>query len=114
MDGSTSQENLMLGKKSNDVSGTWTITGIPTGKASKAILKIYTNNANTFKSNLITVTSSTTGVSIGEKTQGEETAKPFTFTYEIELGSATTFDLTFTNGHSQNVRVDDITVTVTE
>lgn len=111
MDGSTKQENLMLGKKVDDVSGTWTITGIPTGNATKAILKIYTNNANTFKSDLITLTSSTSGVSIGAKTQGEESAKPFTFTFEIEFGSAKTFDLTFTNGHSQNVRIDDITLT---
>ena len=114
MDGSTNQENLMLGRKANDVSGNWAITGIPTGGASKAILKIYTNNANTFKSDLITVTSGTSGVTVGAKTQGSESAKPFTFTYEIELGSASTIDLTFTNGHSSNVRIDDITLTVSE
>lgn len=114
MDGSTEQENLMLGKKANDVSGTWGISGIPTGKASKAILTIYTNNATTFKSDLITLTSSTSGVTIKDKKQGAETAKPFSFTFEIEFGTVTTFDLLFTNGYSQNVRIDDITLTVAD
>ena len=114
MDGSTAQENLMLGKKANDVSGTWGISGIPTGKASKAILTIYTNNANTFKSDLVTLTSSTSGVTIKDKTQGTETAKPFSFTFEIEFGTVTTFDLLFTNGYSQNVRIDDIALTVAD
>ena len=114
MDGSTVQENLMLGKKANDVSGTWGISGILTGKAKKAILTVKTNNGNTFKSDLITVTSSTTGVTVGAKTQGSETAKPFTFTFEIDLGTATSIDLLFTNGHSSNVRIDDISLVVTE
>lgn len=114
MDGNNSQENLMLGKKANDVSGTWSISGIPTGKASKAILKVYTNNGNTFKSDLVTLTSSDSSVKIGAKTQGTETAKPYSFTFEIEFGTATSIDLLFTNGYSQNVRIDDITLTVTE
>lgn len=114
MDGSAVQENLMLGKKANEVSGNWAITGIPTGGASKAILKVYVNNGNTFKSNLVTLTSNTSGVTIGAKTSGSETAKPFSFTFEITFGSAKTFDLVFTNGYSQNVRIDDITLTVTE
>ena len=114
MDGSNVQENLMVGKKANDVGGTWTITGIPTGKASKAILKIYTNNGNTFKSDLVTLTTKTSGVTIGAKTMGTESSKPFSFTFEIDFGTATTFDLTFTNGYSQNVRLDNITLTVTE
>ena len=114
MDGSTSQENLLLSKKVNDVSGMWTVSGIPTGGASKALLKFFVNNANSAKVSSVTITSTTTGVTVGTKTQGNEAAKPFSFTCEIELGTATTFDLVFTNGSSANFRIDDITVTVTE
>ena len=109
MDGSTSQANLLLGKSGK----TWTISGIPTGGATKATLTFYSNNTVPLSDNF-TVTSSTEGVSLGAKTAGGESAKPYSYTYEITIDSTvTSFDLKFTNGQSSNVRLDDISVEAT-
>ncbi|MBR0298362.1 MAG: hypothetical protein IJR01_05315 [Bacteroidales bacterium] len=107
MDGATSQLNLLLGKSGK----TWTISGIPTGGATSATLKFYVNNGNTAGAAGFTVTTSTEGVTLGDKTKGTEAAKPFSFTYDITIGqNVSTFDLTFTNGASSNVRLDDLCV----
>lgn len=107
MDGATTQLNLLLGKSGK----TWTISGIPTGGATSATLKFYVNNGNTAGAAGFTVTTSTEGVTLGDKTKGTEAAKPFSFTYDITIGqNVSTFDLTFTNGASSNVRLDDLCV----
>ena len=107
MDGATSQLNLLLGKSGK----TWTISGIPTGGATSATLKFYVNNGYTAGAAGFTVTTSTEGVTLGDKTKGTEAAKPFSFTYDITIGqNVSTFDLTFTNGASSNVRLDDLCV----
>lgn len=107
MDGATTQLNLLLGKSGK----TWTISGIPTGGATSATLKFYVNNGNTAGAAGFTVTTSTEGVTLGDKTKGTEDAKPFSFTYDITIGqNVSTFDLTFTNGASSNVRLDDLCV----
>ncbi|MBR6246084.1 MAG: Ig-like domain-containing protein, partial [Bacteroidales bacterium] len=107
MDGSTIQENLLLAKKS----GTWTISGIPTGGATKVLLKYYVNN-NSGISTKCAVSSST--ATVGDQTAGEETAKPFSFTHEITVTGLTTFDLTFSNTNDGNVRLDDLSIVVVE
>lgn len=107
MDGATSQLNLLLGKSGK----TWTISGIPTGGATSATLKFYVNNGNTASAAGFTVTTSTEGVTLGDKTKGTEDTKPFSFTYDITIDqNVSTFDLTFTNGVSSNVRLDDLCV----
>lgn len=107
MDGATTQLNLLLGKSGK----TWTISGIPTGGATSATLKFYVNNGNTAGAAGFTVTTSTEGVTLGDKTKGTEASKPFSFTYDITIGqNVSTFDLTFTNGASSNVRLDDLCV----
>ena len=109
MDGATTQLNLLLGKSGK----TWTISGIPTAGATSATLKFYVNNGNTGKAAGFTVTTSTEGVTVANKTQVNDDAKPFLFTYDITIGSTVqTFDLTFTNGVSSNIRLDDISVEV--
>lgn len=107
MDGSTSQENLLLAK----ASGTWTISGIPTGGATKVLLKYYVNN-NSGISTKCAVSSST--ATVGDQTAGEENAKPFSYTHEITVTGLTTFDLTFSNTNSSNVRLDDLSIVVVE
>lgn len=105
MDGSTSQENLLLSKSG----GTWTITGIPTGKAAKAELSIKVNSKRDPD-----LTSTTSGIVIGERQVGTESAKPYTYTWAITLPDADTFDLTFTLTNSSNIRIDDVVLKVTE
>lgn len=107
MDGATSQENLLLAK----ISGTWTISGIPTGGATKVLLKYYVNN-NSGISTKCAVSSST--ATVGDQTAGEETAKPFSYTHEITVTGLTTFDLTFSNTNSANIRLDDLSIVVVE
>lgn len=108
MDGSTSQLNLLLAKNN----GTWTISGIPTKGVKKATLTYYINNSN----NIVkcTVSSSTSGVTIGTQTKGGEAAKPFSVTYELTFSDVETASLVFTNANTGNVRLDDISLVVTE
>ena len=105
MDGATEQENLLLSKNG----GTWTISGIPTGQATKAELSIKVNAKREPD-----LTTTTTGVTIGERKLGEETAKPYTYTWEISFAEVETFDLTFTLTNSSNLRIDDVKLVVTE
>ena len=104
MDGATEQPNLLISK----AEGSWTIKGIPSGQAKYAVLSIKVNS----KRDLV-LTTTTEGVVIGERQTGEETAKPYTYSWGIELGSAETFDFTFTNkNNSSNIRVDDVKLVV--
>ena len=104
MDGSTVQENLLLSKKG----GTWTIVGIPTGKAEKAVLSVKVNSKRD-----PALSTTTSGITIGERALGEETAKPYTYSWPIEMAAdVKTFDLTFTLTNSSNIRLDDIKLVV--
>lgn len=104
MDGSTVQENLLLSKNG----GTWTIEGIPTGKAEKAVLSLKVNNKRD-----PVLSTTTQGITIGERQVGTETSKPYTYSWAIEMAAdVKTFDLTFTLNNSSNIRLDDIKLVV--
>ena len=108
MDGATDQENLLLSKKKDAANGTWTITGIPAA-AAQAVKLTFKVNA---KRN-VNVTSPTEGVTVGEKVVGEETAKPYTISYDITIAEGVKkFNLVFTNSDGSNIRLDDIQVVV--
>ena len=92
--GGTSPE-LLLSKSDQ----TWTISNIPTGQAVKMSLT-YLSNKTTF-----TVTSSTTGISIS----GSQKSWTINAT-----SSVSSFDLTIKNTGSQNARIDNIVLIVTE
>ena len=81
----------------------------PTGQATKAELSIKVNAKREPD-----LTTTTTGVTIGERKLGEETAKPYTYTWEISFAEVETFDLTFTLTNSSNLRIDDVKLVVTE
>ena len=105
MDGSTEQENLLLSKNG----GTWTISGIPSGNAKKALLTIKANSKRDPD-----LSSTTEGVSIGTRNVGAETSKPYTYTWEISFTDVKLFNLTFTLTNSSNIRIDDVVLKVTE
>ena len=101
----------MLAKKANDYNGEFIVSGIPTAGASSAILSFVTNNGSEARA---TVTSNTTGITIGARTTSGSSA-PITVTYAITIASGvTSFDLTFSNSNgSSNTRIDDIVLTAT-
>ena len=95
--GGTSPE-LLVGKNSS----TFTITGIPNGGASQLQL--------TYKQNAQSLTSSVSGDGYSGGTNANTKATTSTI---ITVGSANTFDLTFTGpSGDKNVRLDDIVITV--
>lgn len=98
--------NLLLSKNG----GTWTISGIPTGNAKKALLSIKTSA----KDREPELSTTTTGVTIGERVFGSETSKPYSYTWEISFTDVKLFNLTFTLNNSSNNRLDDIFLKVTE
>lgn len=96
--GGTSPE-LLLAKNS-----TWKVSDIPTGNCSNAVL--------TFKSNRNTnaswgVSSTTTGITVGEPVVESPSANKYVITYSIACSGVEKFDLTFTNS-KDNARIDDI------
>ena len=104
MDGTNVQENLLLSKNG----GTWTITGIPTGKAEKAVLSIKVNSKRD-----PVLSTTTEGITIGDRQVGEEAAKPYSYSWAIDMAAEVkTFDLTFTLNNSSNIRLDDIKLVV--
>ena len=108
MDGTTEQENLLLSKAKDGVSGTWTISGIPAAKATAAKLTFKVNAKRN-----VSVTSGNKGITVGEKVVGEEAAKPYTISYDIDIAEGVTkFDLIFTNSDGNNIRLDDIKLVV--
>ena len=98
-------ENLLLSKNG----GTWTITGIPSGNAKKAVLSVKVNAKRNPE-----LSSTTTGVTVGTRVEGTETGKPYSYTWEISLTDVKLFNLTFTLNNSSNIRLDDIVLKVTE
>ena len=105
--GGAAQGNLLLSKKG----GTWTISGIPSGNATQAVLT-FTTNA---KDRLDGVTSDTEGVTMGEMVAPTEKSKPYSYAYDITLAAGVTkFNLTFTCNNDSNVRLDDIVLKVPE
>ena len=86
--------------------GTFSISGIPTGKAEKMTLTFKTNKTTT---TYCLVSSSTDGITVGTQTITNKIS-----TCEItNAGHVETFDLTITNTHSsQNGREDDFELTV--
>ena len=108
MDGATDQENLLLSKAKDGVNGTWTITGIPAAKATAAKLTFKVNAKRN-----VSVTSGNKGITVGEKVVGDETAKPYTISYDITIAEGVSkFDLIFTNSDSSNIRLDDLQLVV--
>ena len=108
MDGATDQENLLLSKAKDGVSGRWTISNIPAAKATAAKLTFKVNAKRN-----IDVTSGCKGITVGEKVVGTETAKPYTISYDIAIAEGVTkFDLIFTNSDSSNIRLDDLQLVV--
>lgn len=105
--GGAAQGNLLLSKKG----GTWTISGIPSGNATQAVLTFKTNA----KDRLDGVTSDTEGVTMGEMVAPTEKSKPYSYAYDITLAAGVTkFNLTFTCNNDSNVRLDDIVLKVPE
>ena len=108
MDGGTEQENLLLSKAKDGVNGTWTISGIPAAKATAAKLSFKVNAKRN-----VSVTSGNKGITVGEKVVGDETAKPYTISYDITIAEGVSkFDLIFTNSDSSNIRLDDLQLVV--
>ena len=108
INGSDVQENLLLSKAKDGVNGTWTISGIPAAGATAAKLTIKVNSKRS-----LDVTSPTENVVLGERVTGTETAKPYTYSYDITIGEdVKKFNLVFTNSDANNIRVDDIELVV--
>lgn len=104
MNGSDSQENLLLSKAKDGANGTWTITNIPAAGVKEAKLTFLVNQKRQ-----IAVSSTTENVVVGEKVEGTESAKPYTISYDITIGEGVKkFNLVFTNSDSNNIRLDDI------
>ena len=101
--------NLLLAKKAN--SGTWTISGIPTAGRPSLTLSFETNNSTKSRYAISTTTS---GVSLGNLSVSGSSS-PYTVTATITItGTVNTFDLTFTNNTTSNVRLDNISVKTAE
>jgi len=108
-DDTMATKNLLLAKKSN--SGVWTVSGIPTAGKKKFTLTLETNNNAVAR---YAASSTTDGVTIGSMSAAGSSS-PYTVTATITLSKdATTFDLTFTNGSTSNVRLDNIMVVTAE
>lgn len=100
--GGTSPE-LLVGKKggSGVAGGTFSISGIPSGGATKLTVS-YKQNGNGLSASVFG-----TGYS-GSNTESTAGTKSF----DVTVGSASTFTLTFTATSTSNVRLDDISVVV--
>lgn len=108
-DDTMSTTNLLLAKQAN--SGTWTISGIPTAGVSSLTLSFETNNTAVAR---YAISTTTEGVTLGSiSTSGS--SSPYTATATITItGTVSTFDLTFTNGSSSNVRLDNLSIVTAE
>jgi hypothetical protein len=109
MDGGTAQPNFIFRGKAEtaDPDDEWTITGIPTAGATQATLTFKVNNSKS--ASKYAVSSTTSGVTVGNVVTGTEAAKPFTISYPITISAGvSTMTLVFTNSLAQNVRIDDI------
>lgn len=97
--------NLLLAKSAN--SGIWTISGIPTGGRTTLTLTFESNSNATGR---YAISTTTENVSLGSlSTSGS--SSPYTITATITIsGVVETFNLTFTNGTSSNVRLDNLQI----
>ena len=97
--------NLLLAKSAN--SGVWTISGIPTGGRTTLTLTFESNSNATGR---YAISTTTENVSLGSlSTSGS--SSPYTITATITIsGTVETFNLTFTNGSSSNVRLDNLQI----
>lgn len=93
---------LIIGKKGTGgtTGGSFSVSGIPTGDATTLTLSYKKNNK------AISVAITGTGYILGDASG----SGPYTHT--ITCGSASTFGLTFTGTTTDNVRMDDFTVSV--
>jgi len=88
---------LLVGKNT----GSFTVSGIPNGGASEITVSYKQNNKS------LTVSASGTGYS------GDNTANTTaTQSFDVTVGSASTFTLTFAATQNENARLDDISVKV--
>ena len=88
---------LLVGKNT----GTFTVSGIPNGGASEITVSYKQSNKS------LTVSASGTGYS------GDNTANTTaTQSFDVTVGSASTFTLTFAATQNENARLDDISVKV--
>ena len=100
----TNQLNLLLSKNG----GIWTIKGIPSGNATELKLTYKLNSKRNHA-----VTSTTEGVTIGERVEPTESSKPYTYSYPITLAEGVTkFDLVYTCSDGSNIRIDDVVLAV--
>lgn len=106
-------ENLMIAK-----SDWWKVAGIPCDGVAKAKLIFRINRNGSTK---YTASSDTNGVTFGDRSQEQKASDSgktyYEVSYEITFGDVSdgSFDITFSNTDSNNnLRVDDIEVTVTE
>ena len=108
MDGANNQENLLLSKAKDGVGGTWTVSGIPAAGAKEAKLEFKVNSKRQ-----IAVSSTTEGVTLGEKVVGTESAKPYTISYDVTIAEGVKkFNLVFTNSDGSNIRLDDLKLVI--
>lgn len=100
--GGTSPE-LLVGKKggASVAGGTFSISGIPSGGATKLTVS--------YKQNKYGLSASVSGTGYSGS-NSESTAG--TKSFDVTVGSASTFTLTFTATSTSNVRLDDISVVV--
>ena len=108
MDSNAGNQGNLLVSKGN---GSFAVAGIPFEGVKKAVLTIYISNKNY----PLELTTTTSGVQLGEMTSYGESAKPYKLTWEITNVNATTIDLTLTNVNgSNNNRLDNMSLVVTE
>lgn len=88
---------LLVGKNT----GTFTVSGIPNGGASEITVSYKQSNKS------LTVSATGTGYS-GDKTANTTATQSF----DVTVGSASTFTLTFAATQNENARLDDISVKV--
>ena len=99
--GGETPEILINKKSSADVPGAFSISGIPTGGAATMTLTYRANGTG------ITISSGTSGISIGNRTG----SNPYSHTITV-TGEVTSFDLAFTNATNSNLRMDNYSVVV--
>ena len=98
---------ILIGKTQDNVSGSFAISGIPTGKAAVMTL---TFRSNKFSVGYCTVSSGTTGISVGTQTiSSKDTISTCDIT---NTGGVESFDLTITNTLTQNSREDNFLLVV--
>lgn len=104
--GGENDANLLVSKGN----GSFAVAGLPAAGVAKATLTIWVSNKNY----PLVLSTTTEGVTLGERTSYGESSKPYKYTWEITLSGVTTFDLTLTNTYSSNNRLDNMSLVVTE